>query len=30
MKKENIRNEFISPKRRLLVKCKEQEKREKM
>ena len=29
MKNENIRNEFISPRRKLLVNLREQEKREK-
>ena len=29
MKKENIRNEFISPIRKLLVNLREQEKRKK-
>tara|TARA_B100001094_G_C17925414_1_gene668040 strand:+ start:653 stop:850 length:198 start_codon:yes stop_codon:yes gene_type:complete len=29
MKNENIKNEFINPKRKLLVNFKEQEKREK-
>ena len=29
MKNENIRNEFINPKRKLLLNFKEQEKREK-